>query len=79
MIASRCPLTNVVPSHAIPTTQMHAFIPLWKVLVDRSLPVSTLQATAIVKPIVSIKLMIAASLERIGFSTRPKLFEIHSA
>ena len=58
---------------------MHAFIPLWKVLVDRSLPVSTLQATAIVKPIDSIKLMIAASLERIGFSTRPKLFEIYSA
>ena len=79
MIASRCPLTNVVPSHAIPTTQMHAFIPLWKVLVDRSLPVSTLQATAIVKPIVSIKLMIAASLERIGFSTKFKLFEMHSA
>ena len=73
------PLTNVVPSHAIPMTHMHAFIPLWKVLVESNLLVSTLQSVAIRKPIVSIKLMIAASLERIGFSTRPKLFDIKSA
>ena len=76
---SMWPLTKVVPSHAIPMTHMHAFIPLWKVLVESNLLVSILQSVAIRKPIVSIKLIIAASLERIGFATIPRLFEITSA
>ena len=79
LMASICPFTKVVPSHAIPMTQMHAFMPLWKVLVESSLLVSTLHKATMRKPIVSMKLMIALSLVRIGFSTKPTLFEIESA
>ena len=57
-----CPLTNVSPSQATPSTQTHAVMPLLKVLIVGSLLVSSLQAMVMAVATPNIKLIIAASL-----------------
>ncbi len=68
---STCALTNVEPSHATPSTQIHAVIPERNVGADAIFDASILHNQTVAAAAVSITDMIASLRPRVGFSIKP--------
>src|SRR5690554_2744363 len=79
MMDSSCALTNVVPSHATPSTQIAALMQDLKVEAPRISAVGTLHASTMIAAMPSMIAMIAASRAMTGSAMRPTLSEISVA